>query len=158
EAQQALGQVDARLAALLLVVAVVVGVLIALAVAGPLRRARRARRAPAEVFVDHERSAAELRASADALAVAGRWSEAVLDRFRAILRSLDERAVLDDRPGRTAHEGALEAAASLPPCADDLLRASGLFDDVCYGDVHATAEDDAWLREVDAAVRSTTPV
>jgi len=158
EAQQALGQVDAGFAALLLVVVVVLGVLIALAVAGPVRRARRAGRASTEVFVDDERSAAELRASADALAAAGRWSEAVLDRFRAILRSLDERAVLDDRPGRTAHEGALEAAGALPACGDDLLRASGLFDDVCYGDVHATSDDDAWLREVDAAVRAATPV
>ena len=157
EMQGALGNVDARLAALVLAVVVAVGVLIALAVAGPVRRAQRARRGSVELFVDDERTAAELRASADALAAAGRWREAVLDRFRAILRSLDERAVLDDRPGRTAHEAAVEAADALPPCAADLIRASKLFDDVCYGDSHATSDDDAWLREVDAVVRSTRP-
>lgn len=158
EMQGALGNVDARLAALVLAVVVIVGVLIALGVAGPVRRARRARQGSAEVFVDDERTAAELRASADALAAAGRWSEAVLDRFRAILRSLDERAVLDDRPGRTAHEAAVEAAGVLPSCATHLHRASRLFDDVCYGDSHATSDDDAWLREVDATVRSTKPI
>lgn len=158
EMQGALGSFDIRLAAAVLVVVVLVGALIALAVAGPVRRARRARQGSAEVFVDDERTAAELRASADALAAAGRWSEAVLDRFRGILRSLDERAVLDDRPGRTAHEAAVEAAGALPSCATDLHRASRLFDDVCYGDTHATDDDDAWLREVDDAVRSTRPV
>lgn len=158
ETQDALGNVDARYAALALGAVVIIGVLIALAVTGPVRRARRAGRDSTEVFVDDQRTAAELRASADALAAAGRWSEAVLDRFRAILRSLDERAVLDDRPGRTAHEAASEAAIALPSCAADLNRAGRLFDDVCYGDVHATADDDARLREVDARVRSTRPV
>ena len=157
EMQDALGSVDTRAAALVLAALVVIGVVITLVVVGPVRRARRAGRGSAEVFVDDERTAAELRASADALAAAGRWSEAVLDRYRAILRSLDERAVLDDRPGRTAHEAAVEAAAVLPARSDDLHRASRLFDDVCYGDVQATADDDAWLREVDAAVRSTRP-
>ncbi len=158
EMQNAIGGLDVRLAALVLAVVVVAGVAIALAVAGPVRRARRARQGSAEVFVDDERTAAELRASADALAGEGRWSEAVLDRFRAILRSLDERAVLDDRPGRTAHEAAVEAAGALPSCGTDLIRASRLFDDVCYGDSHATADDDAWLRELDATVRRAKPV
>ena len=155
EMLNAVGAVDTRAATLVLAGIIVIGVLITLAVVGPVRRARRAGRGSTEVFVDDERTAAELRASADALAAAGRWSEAVLDRYRAILRSLDERALLDDRPGRTAHEAAVEAAVVLPPCAADLHRASRLFDDVCYGDARATADDDARLREVDVTVRST---
>ena len=46
----------------------------------------------------------------------------------------------------------------LPPCAADLHRASRMFDDVCYGDVEAGRDDDAWLRQVDDAVRNTRPV
>jgi hypothetical protein len=157
ELQAALGSMDGRLAAVVLGSLVLVAVLLVLLFVGPVRRARRVGRGSTEVFVDDERTAAELRASADALAAAGRWSEAVLDRYRAILRSLDERALLDDRPGRTAHEAAVEAAVVLPTCAADLHRASRLFDDVCYGDVRAKADDDAWLREVDATVRSTRP-
>ena len=33
------------------------------------------------------------------------WVSAVVDRFRAIIRSLDERALLEDYPGMTAQEG-----------------------------------------------------
>ncbi|MCU1432587.1 MAG: hypothetical protein JWP95_1692 [Actinotalea sp.] len=149
---------DPRAAALVVVGLLVVGGGIALLVAGPLRRAQRARRSSVDVFGDDLRTAAQLRASADALAAQGDWAGAVLDRFRAVLRSLEERALLDERPGRTAHEAAEEAALRLPTCADDLRRAGRLFDDVCYGDAAPTADDDAWLRQVDDRVAATRPV
>ncbi|WP_146818904.1 DUF4129 domain-containing protein [Actinotalea fermentans] len=149
--------VDARTAGLVLVAILAVVLVAVLLYTGPVRRARRAR-ASTEVFEDDARSAAEMRASADALAAAGRWSEAVLDRFRALLRSLEERAVLAERPGWTADEAAAEAGLALPGCAGDLRRASALFDDIRYGDRRARAEDDAWLRTVDDAVRTARPV
>ncbi|GAB2966889.1 DUF4129 domain-containing protein [Actinotalea caeni] len=139
----------------LLVVALAVGV--ALLLGGPVRRRRLRGRDSVEVLDDDVRTAAAIRAAADAAAARGDFRTAVLDRFRAIVRSLDERAVLEDRRGRTAHEAALAAGARLQPCAAELLRASELFDAVCYGDVTASAEDDAWLREVDAAVARTRP-
>lgn len=139
----------------LLVVALAVGV--ALLLGGPVRRRRLRGRDSVEVLDDDVRTAAAIRAAADAAAARGDFRAAVLDRFRAIVRSLDERAVLEDRRGRTAHEAALAAGAWLQPCAAELLRASELFDAVCYGDVTASAEDDAWLREVDAAVARTRP-
>lgn len=132
-------------------------VVIALIVAGPVRRARAARRASVEVFGADTRSAADLRASADQLAAEGRWGDAVLDRFRALLRSLEDRALLDERPGRTAHEASVESARLLPGCGDDLHAAGRLFDDVCYGHAVATADDDAWLRSVDQRVAATRP-
>lgn len=133
-------------------------VVIALLVAGPVRRARIARRAPVAVLGDDVRSAAELRASADALAGQERWSEAVLDRFRAMIRSLEDRAILDDRPGRTAHEAADLAAVRLPSCGTGLTDAARLFDAVCYGDVAAGPDDDARLRELDARLAATRPL
>jgi len=139
----------------LLVVALAVGV--ALLLGGPVRRRRLRGRDSVEVLDGDVRTAAAIRAAADAAAARGDFRAAVLDRFRAIVRSLDERAVLEDRRGRTAHEAALAAGARLQPCAAELLRASELFDAVCYGDVTASAEDDAWLREVDAAVARTRP-
>lgn len=157
EARASALNVDVRTAGLILAGILVVAAVLVLLYTGPVRRARRAR-ASTEVFEDDARSAAEMRASADALAAAGRWSEAVLDRFRAILRSLEERAVLAERPGWTADEAAAEAGAALPGCAGDLRRASGLFDDIRYGDRQGRAEDDAWLRGVDDAVRSARPV
>lgn len=143
---------DPGASGLLLVGILVAVIAVALLVAGPLRRSRSARPST-EVFAEDARSAAELSASADALAAAGRWNEAVLDRFRAILRSLVERAVLEERPGLTADEASAEAGAALPTCAADLRLASRLFDDVCYGDRQAERADDEWLREVAAAVR-----
>lgn len=155
---EAASGVDARTALVVIVGVLVIGVVIALVVAGPVRRARAARRSTGAVFADDTRSTAELRASADAFAAQGLWSEAVLDRFRAILRSLEDRALLDDRPGRTAHEATDEAAARLPDVAADLVQAGRLFDDVCYGDRQAVPDDDAWLRELDQRVTASRPV
>lgn len=157
EAQSALSGLSAGTVALVVAALVALVVVIALIVTGPVRTARRGSRGSEEVFVDDERTAAELRASADALAAQGRWSHAVLDRYRAVVRSLEERALLDPRPGRTAHEAAIEAAALLPTCAGDLDRASRLFDDVCYGDIAAGSEDDAAMREIDTLVLATRP-
>jgi hypothetical protein len=142
--------------AVLFVIAAVVG--LALLIGGPVRR-RRLRRAQAsvEVLDDDERSSSAIRAAADAAAAAGDFATAVRERFRSIVRSLDERAVLEDRRGRTAHEAAVAAGARLAPCADELLRASELFDAVCYGEQTPGPDDDAWLREVATHVARTRP-
>lgn len=157
DAQADVAAVDAQAAIIGLAVLAVVVAAVVLLYTGPVRRARVAR-ASTQVFEDDARTAAQMRASADAYAEAACWNEAVIERFRAILRSLEERAVLDERPGWTADEAASEAGAALPGCAADLRRASRLFDDVRYGDAAARAEDDAWLRGVDAAVAAARPV
>lgn len=157
EAQSALSGLSAGGVALVVAALVALVVVIALIITGPVRTARRGRRPSGEVFVDDERTAAELRASADAFAAQGRWNEAVLDRYRAVVRSLEERALLDPRPGRTAHEAAIEAAGLLPTCAGDLDRASRIFDDVCYGHIAARPDDDDAMREVDTLVLATRP-
>ncbi|MFE5334769.1 DUF4129 domain-containing protein [Isoptericola sp. NPDC056573] len=140
------------------VVVVVLVLVAALAwwVAGPVRLARRRRRSVVVLDGD-ERTAAELRASADAAAARGDWSGAVLDRFRALVRSLEERVVLDDRPGRTAQEAAHDAAARLPAVAAELHDAARLFDDVCYGTLPAGPDDDRRLRDLDERVRGLRP-
>ncbi|MGF0117711.1 DUF4129 domain-containing protein [Promicromonospora sp. Marseille-Q5078] len=143
--------------AFVLVVAVVLVAAIAWWVAGPVRLSRRPRRSVVVLDGD-ERSAAELRASADAAAAREDWSAAVLDRFRALVRSLEERVVLDERPGRTAQEAADDAAARLPSVAAGLHGAAALFDDVCYGTLPAGPEDDGRLRDLDARVRDLRPV
>jgi hypothetical protein len=94
---------------------------------------RRAPALPAPLFDDHPRSAAEHRATAEAHAAQGQWTQAVQERMRAVVRALEERALLDPRPGRTADEAAAEAAASLPSHNDRLRAAARDFDDVTYG-------------------------
>ena len=106
---------------------------------------------------DGTRSAAWHRAAADAAAAAGDVRTAVLERFRAVVRELEERAVLAEQPGRTADEAARDAAARLPGLGERLTAAARIFDDVRYGDRPATAAMDEALRELDAALRGGAP-
>lgn len=143
--------------ALLVVVGVVaLVVVVALRVAGPVRIAARRRR-DGVLRADDRRTAAQLRAAADAAALAGHWSAAVADRYRAVVRGLEERALLDERPGRTAHEAARVAGAALPEQAAALARGGDLFDDVVYGERTATDTDDAVMRALDDGVRAARP-
>lgn len=124
-------------------------VLVALLVAGPVRRGARWRaRSAGGVFTEQLRTAAEHRAAAEAAAGAGDLGTAVRERFRAVARSLEERVVLDPRPGRTADEVAREAGARLPEAAGALLDAARAFDDVSYGG--RTGTTDAYRRVVAA--------
>jgi hypothetical protein len=142
----------------LVVVAVVLLVAgIAYRVAGPVRLSRR-RPTSAVVLEDDTRSATELRAAADAAAAAGDWATAVLERFRAVVRSLEERALLEPRPGRTAWEAAQAAGERLPDVAADLGRGAHLFDDVCYGKVAVGPDADTFLRELDARATAARPI
>jgi hypothetical protein len=68
-----------------------------------------------------------------------------------------ERAVLEARPGRTAHEAVEDAGRRLPAHAVDLRAAGRLFDDVVYGERTPRAADDTGLRELDARVAATRP-
>lgn len=119
---------------------------------------RSAARAAGTLFDDGVRSAADHRAAAEALAGEGRWSEAVQERMRAVVRSLEERTLLDPRPGRTADEAAAEAAVSLPSHATALRTAARTFDDVTYGAHPATPEMYAALTTLDQALSRTKPL
>jgi Domain of unknown function (DUF4129) len=116
---------------------------------GPVRRTAKAEGA---IFVGGTRSSAEYRQAADRAAAAGAWAEAVRERFRALVRAMEEREVLDGRPGRTADEAAIDGAGAFPSLATDLTRAAATFDDVVYGGLAAGPVDDARLRELDRAV------
>jgi hypothetical protein len=111
----------------------------------------------ATLFDDRPRSAADHRAAAEAHAVQGHWNQAVQERMRAIVRSLEERALLDTRPGRTADEAAAEAGRTLPSHADRLRAAARDFDDVTYGGRTATEETYIRIAGLDRALDGTKP-
>ncbi|MGW7363906.1 DUF4129 domain-containing protein [Streptomyces sp. NPDC054841] len=110
------------------------------------------------LFDDRPRSAAEHRAAAETHAAAGRWNQAVQDRMRAIVRSLEERALLEPRPGRTADEAAGEAGRSLPGHADALRIAARTFDDVTYGGRSADQQAYRRLKDLDADLERAKPL
>ncbi|MFI2783238.1 DUF4129 domain-containing protein [Streptomyces sp. ALB3] len=119
---------------------------------------RRPVRSPATLFGSTVRSAADHRAAAAAHAEARRWTEAAQERMRALVRSLEDRAVLDPRPGRTADEAAAEAGRLLPPHAERLGAAARLFDDVTYGG--RTADEAAYrtLCTLDQDIEAAKPL
>ncbi len=147
---------DPRTGVVLLVLVVAVVAAVVLLRTGRLRGPGRAAGAGA-VFADAVRTAEEHRRLADEAAADQRWDDAVRERFRAVVRSLEQRAVLDERPGRTADEAAREAGAVLAPLAAQLSAGARLFDDVSYGEQPATAAQDGELRALDAAVAGSRP-
>ncbi|MCX4454518.1 DUF4129 domain-containing protein [Streptomyces sp. NBC_01340] len=112
----------------------------------------------AALFDDRPRSAAEHRAAAEAHAAQGHWNQAVQERMRAVVRSLEERALLDPRPGRTADEAAAEAGRTLPSHTDRLRAAARDFDEVTYGGRAAGSDTYQRLTELDRAIERTKPV
>jgi len=118
---------------------------------------RREPASSAALFDDRPRSAAEHRAAAEAHAAQGHWNQAVQERTRAIVRSLEERALLDVRPGRTADEAAAEAGRALPAHTDRLRAAARDFDDVTYGGRRATEQSYDRMAELDRDLERSKP-
>ncbi|WP_367326255.1 DUF4129 domain-containing protein [Streptomyces sp. HUAS ZL42] len=118
---------------------------------------RREPASSASLFDDRPRSAAEHRAAAEAHAAQGHWNQAVQERMRAIVRSLEERALLDVRPGRTADEAAAEAGRALPSHTDRLRAAARDFDDVTYGGRRATRQSYDRITELDRELERAKP-
>jgi hypothetical protein len=139
---------------------VLVGLLVLAVVAirvglGPFARSAAAEQ---QLFVGRIRTAEEHRRAADAAASRGDWDGALTERYRAIVRGLEERGLLDPRPGRTADEAARDAGARLPDLDHDLRSAARAFDDVRYGGRHADAAADRGLRELDGRVSRARPL
>ncbi|WP_294013055.1 DUF4129 domain-containing protein [Streptomyces sp.] len=112
----------------------------------------------ATLFDDRPRSAAEHRAAAEAHAAQGHWNQALQERMRAVVRALEERALLDARPGRTADEAAAEAGRALPAHTDRLHAAAREFDDVTYGGRRATQTSYDRIADLDRELERTKPV
>lgn len=99
--------------------------------------------------------AAVLALSADELAAAGRYKEAVRERLRAIVRDLMERQVIAPAPGWTVTELAGWASRARPGLAAPLSTASDIFSDIWYGLRPATADDDRAMRERAEQIRQS---
>ncbi|NNU27870.1 DUF4129 domain-containing protein [Isoptericola sediminis] len=153
------GAVDADPLVLAAVIVALAAVVVGVAwwVAGPARLRRRSAARSVVVHEDDTRTAAEMRRAADDAAARKDWDTAVLERFRAVVRVLEERAVLDERAGRTAQEAARDAGDRVPELADPLGAAARLFDAVCYGHRPAGRADDDRLRTLDERASAARP-
>jgi len=140
---------------LFLIVAALIGAALWWRLGAPRREARSA----AALFeAQGPRTAAQHRSAAAAHAAGGEWGEAVREQMRAVVRALEERTLLDVRPGRTADEAAAEAGRALPAHAAALTAAARTFDDVAYGE--RTADQAAYrsLVDLDRALEAAKPM
>jgi len=95
-----------------------------------------------------DRPAEVWRSMADRYAAEGRFAEAVRERLRAMVRSLVECGVIDNRPGWTVTELASAAGVAQPATAGPLGEATRVFSDIWYGQRAASAAHDARMREL----------
>lgn len=101
--------------------------------------------------------AARHRRDAELAAAAGNWAEAIRERFRAVIATLDERGLLPERADRTADEAARDAGAILPAHSGILAAAARAFDEVEYGEYVGSADAYAVISNVDKLVRTEQP-
>lgn len=134
---------------------------VALIAFGMRRRWRRAsltdsRPAPGAVL-EEALSAADYRARADAALARGDHDAALVDRYRAIAAGAVERTLLDDRPGRTAHEVAVDLSPVFPAVTGALAMAADRFDEVRYGEGRADAGQARAMADLDQRLAATRP-
>lgn len=136
-----------------IVVAIVVAIVLVtiIVLAGPLRRDRRIHEQA--MFADGDHTATELREDAIRLGDAGEWTQATIQRFRALVRALDERAIIDETTGMTAHEAVQRSNERLPSFAAALARSADVFDGLAYGRRTATRVHYEELSALDDAVQ-----
>ncbi|WP_067781659.1 DUF4129 domain-containing protein [Actinomyces vulturis] len=123
----------------------VVVIAIAVIVVWLLVRFRRRRRQYAqdssEVFTS-ESSSDDLLESAQQALREGMFDLALVERFRWMVRSCDERRIIRVYPGLTACDAAQRIAQFLPDLRGEIIDAAHLFDSVRYGQITASENDE----------------
>jgi hypothetical protein len=134
-------------------------VLAAVAVIAVIRLARRTMHTNSSskaLFGAHELTAEEHRAIAQRCAAQGDWAAAIRHRLRAVARQLEESAVLNPVPGRTATELARDAGTALPGLVNEFRSAAEVFNDVTYGQRPGTEPEYRAVADLDDRLRQQT--
>jgi hypothetical protein len=125
----------------LITVAAVVITAVAIVLARPRLNARRRGDGRNALDVDPSVSPDTYRKRAAAAAAAADWRTAVVERFRAMVRSAEDRAIIDPQPGRTADEVAMTLGSAFSSHAGQLQRTAAVFDAVRYGKASVGKQD-----------------
>ena len=138
-------------------VVVVVVLVVALLLFGVPRVNRRSSGTGALFGGDDVRSAADLRRAAAAALAAGDFDTALLERFRALARGLDERTLVSVFPGTTASGFAVRAGGVFEAERDGLARTAGVFDAVRYAGRPATRTEAESVAALDDRLAAARP-
>ncbi|MGK8511049.1 DUF4129 domain-containing protein [Nocardia asiatica] len=103
-------------------------------------------------------AAADHRAAAEAAALHRDFDRALRERFRAVLRGMEQGGVLEVRRSRTARETADDVTTALPlEVATEIQPAAHSFDEVVYGGRRATEDEYRRLEYADRYSASAPP-
>lgn len=132
---------------------------IALVIVLVIRPEARARRSGGDRGVLDERGvdAAAYRSRAQSAVREGNWDTVVLDGYRAIVASAVERTILDELPGRTAHEASLDLSSAFPDEGGAVRASADRFDAVRYGHDRASEADGRAVLALDDRLARSRP-
>lgn len=142
--------------AVVVLVALAVVALVVVMVLRPEARTRRSR-AGAGVLDERGVDAAAYRVRAQSAVREGDWDTVVLDGYRAIVASAVERTVLDELPGRTAHEASIDLSRTFSAESDAVRAAADRFDAVRYGHDRASEADGRAVLALDDRLMRSRP-
>ncbi|MDN3903966.1 DUF4129 domain-containing protein [Arthrobacter sp. YD2] len=143
---------------LILAATAVVLIAVLVLVVRPRLNAKAKKKKTSEVFgSDLVETANDHRARADEAASEQRWDTAVAERFRAMVRSAEERVIFEVRPARTAAEAAASLSGAFPGSGTDIAWLGHRFDEILYGDKAARASDYQRAVELDSTLMHTRP-
>ncbi|WP_168796546.1 DUF4129 domain-containing protein [Arthrobacter echini] len=118
---------------LVLALGAAVVVVLAIVLTRPRSTARGPRREQGVFDGGARLSAADHRNRSSVLAADGDWNGALAELLRAIIRSAEERVLLDEQPGRTASEAAVQLGGVFPSAAAEISWLAELFNETRYG-------------------------
>ncbi|MEV7604653.1 DUF4129 domain-containing protein [Paenarthrobacter sp. NPDC089322] len=152
------GTVDgANFAVPVIIALAVVLIVVAVLVVRPRLNARRKSAAAGIYGKEPVVDASAYRKLARDAAGNGDWPAAVVEQFRALVRSAEERDIIESRAGRTADEAAVHLGQVFEAAQTRLDDAAHLFDAVRYGKQAATREDYDTVRLLDSELLNLTP-
>ena len=142
--------VPSWMSTVIVVLVVAAGIALLILLLTRISSTRRVSTPPSLSVLTDDRDAATLTRAADTAAAQADFATAVVERFRAIIRSLDERGIIDEYPGMTALEAATLTHRALGEhrVVSPLYEAAHLFDAVLYGRVVSTSTQDQQMREL----------
>ncbi|GAA1820778.1 DUF4129 domain-containing protein [Nesterenkonia flava] len=150
-----LGPVHVPFGAVLAVLLVILAAVLCLVLVRP--RVQVARSAREALDLDTGLSSAALRERAEESARSGDYSAAFRDRFRAVVRTAEERALVRLHKGLTATEAAHAIAAGHPDHQAPLSEAADRFNLSVYGGATLTLTDYREMVELDESLRQSPP-